>query len=70
MLHLNVTVHSLRSCSLKGYHDEFVQFIRADDANTHGIRKGSTRKASSGTSYALHLSHPLRHVASGAWGKY
>ena len=34
----------------KGHCDELVvQFIRADHANTHGIRKGSAAKGASGT---------------------
>jgi hypothetical protein len=33
----------------KTYHDELVQFILAGHVNTHGIRKGSATKFSSGT---------------------
>ena len=60
---------SQRYCSqltelFKGYRDELVQFIRADHANTHGIRKGSATKASSGTT----CPPPVSSIASrGKW---
>ena len=45
---------SQRYCSqltelFKAHRDELLQYIRVDHANTHGIRKGSATKASSGT---------------------
>jgi hypothetical protein len=64
-----VNAASQRYCSqltelFKGYRDELVQFIRADHANTHGIRKGSATKASSGTT----CPPPVSSIASrGEW---
>jgi hypothetical protein len=64
-----VTAASQRYCSqltelFKAFHAELVQFIRADHANTHGIRKGSATKASSGTT----CPPPVSSIASrGEW---
>jgi hypothetical protein len=64
-----VTAASQRYCSqltelFKEFKDQLVQFIRADHANTHGIRKGSATKASSGTT----CPPPVSSIASrGEW---
>jgi hypothetical protein len=60
---------SQRYCSqltelFKAFRSELVQFIRADHANTHGIRKGSATQASSGTT----CPPPVSSIASrGEW---
>jgi hypothetical protein len=64
-----VNAASQRYCSqltelFKEFKEELVQFIRTDHANTHGIRKGSATKASSGTT----CPPPVSSIASrGEW---
>ena len=66
---------SQRYCSqltelFKGYRDKLVQVIRTDHAKLMEFEK-KVRRMLHLALHALHLSHRLRHVASGgAWGKY